>query len=69
MKIEIIPDKAFKALAKAIDDKPARKASIRGVNEAGKSLRRDAPKIITSTVVSTTKAALGMKARAAIRAS
>ena len=65
MNITVTPSKSFEKLAKAIDDKPARKISIKGVNEAGKSLRRDAPKIITSTVVPTTKTALGLKSRAA----
>ena len=64
-KLEIIPDKAFEKLVKDLDAPVARRASIKGVNEAGKSLRRDAPKIITSSVVSTTKTNLGMKARAA----
>ena len=65
MKIEIIPDKTFEKLLKDLDAPVARRASIKGVNVAGKSLKRDAPKIITSTVVSTTKTNLGMKARAA----
>ena len=51
MKITVTPSKSFEKLAKAIDDKPARKSAIRGLNESGKSLRRDAPKIITSNVV------------------
>ena len=65
MKITITPDAAFKKLAKVLDGKPARRASIKGVNEAGKALRGDVPGIVTSQVVSTSKAALGMKARAA----
>ena len=65
MRIEVVPDKAFKKLAKALDGTPARRASIKGVNEAGKSLRRDAAPLIIDNVVSTSKAALGMKARAA----
>ena len=65
MKIEVVPDRAFKKLAKALDGKPARRASIKGVNTAGKALRRDAAPLIIDNVVSTSKAALGLRARAA----
>ena len=64
-KLEIIPDRAFKALAKAIDDAPARKSVIKGLNEAGKSLRRDAAPLIIANVVPTAKSNLGLKSKAA----
>ena len=69
MKLEIIPDKAFEKLVKDLDAPVARRASIKGVNEAGKSLRRDAPKIITSSVVSTTQDEPGHEGAGGERAS
>ena len=65
MKIEIIPDRRLLKIAKKLGGPAARKAMIKGLNVAGKRLRMDVPAIVIGDLVSTSKAALGQKARAA----
>ena len=65
MKIEIIPDRSLLKLAKDLGGPAARKSIIKALNVAGRELRQDVPGIVLSDLVSTSKAALGMKSRAA----